>query len=201
MRHSMLEAFDAKTNTHSSPDAAEIDAENQRLSAFEEGYQAGWDDATKAQADQTLVASNEFTKNLKDLSFSFHEANHKAYKSAIKLLLAIFDKIAPAVSSTALTDTLYTHLHTLFQDKSLTGVTIECSSQRAEFVKSILPDDLAMPIEVRAVSSENGDQVRLKIEDRELENEALRIAPEIANVLQSLLFELEKEAPRDAARS
>ena len=44
--------------------------EEEKLQAFEKGYQAGWDDSAKAQKDSAAHLSEEFASNIRDLSFT-----------------------------------------------------------------------------------------------------------------------------------
>lgn len=48
--------------------------EDTHLAAFEKGYQAGWDDSTKAHHAETGRISQELTQKVQDLAFTYHEA-------------------------------------------------------------------------------------------------------------------------------
>ncbi len=92
----------AKDSTN--PDAEQqVEAlEEQKLQAFETGYQAGWDDATKAQSDQNEKARAEFCQNLQDMSFTYHEALTKLTVSMEPVMEQIVAKLLPELVSKAL---------------------------------------------------------------------------------------------------
>lgn len=70
-------------------------AEFSRLAGYEQGYTAGWDDASVAAKEDQARISADFSHNLLDLSFTFHEAKSHVVNSLGPLLLAIVDKMLP----------------------------------------------------------------------------------------------------------
>jgi len=73
--------------------------EDHRLEAFEQGYKAGWDDATKAQNDDRSRISGDFERNLQDLSFTYHEARNQVLRDLRPLFGEMVSKILPHLAS------------------------------------------------------------------------------------------------------
>lgn len=80
----------------------DISLEEQRLEAFEKGYQAGWDDAVQAQSDDTRHVSAEFAQNMQDLSFTYHEAYAAVLDSFKPLLQQVVNVVLPHLAQQTL---------------------------------------------------------------------------------------------------
>lgn len=71
----LLEDFDVNSLTNSKVFMFDEDTiEEHRLTAFEQGYSAGWEDAVAVRSDEHSRLSAELVKNLDDMSFTYHEA-------------------------------------------------------------------------------------------------------------------------------
>ncbi|MEM7319047.1 MAG: ABC transporter ATP-binding protein [Pseudomonadota bacterium] len=69
--------------------------EDHRLTAFEQGYAAGWDDAISAQSDEQQRISGALTKNLEDLSFTYQEALTQMTVSLEPMFTSLIGKVFP----------------------------------------------------------------------------------------------------------
>ena len=78
------------------------EAESARLSAYEEGYTAGWRDATEKAAEERARLGEEFVRNLRDLGFTYHEARAHTISAMEGLLQELVDSFFPALMSEAL---------------------------------------------------------------------------------------------------
>lgn len=79
---------------------AQVEAE--KVTAYENGYQAGWDDAAAAQAeDQTRIGA-EFARNLQELSFTFHEARAHVIQAMEPLLSGLINTLLPRLVAESL---------------------------------------------------------------------------------------------------
>ena len=92
----------SKASAEPTSEASSETNEDQQLQAFEKGYQAGWDDAVKAQADSIAKVSAEFGQNLQDMSFTYHEALSKLTLSIQPVLAEIIDKLLPSLAQKTL---------------------------------------------------------------------------------------------------
>ena len=92
----------AKKPSGQQPESANELTEDLKLQAFEAGYQAGWDDASKAHADGKEKTSAEFAQNLLDMSFTYHEALAKLTVSLEPLMKKVVEKLLPETVRMAL---------------------------------------------------------------------------------------------------
>lgn len=81
---------------------SKIQAESEKMSAYEQGYQAGWDDAIQAQMRDQARISADFARNLQDLSFTFFEARTHVIQSMEPLLKQIFEILLPKIMAESL---------------------------------------------------------------------------------------------------
>lgn len=117
--------------------------EEHQLEAFEQGYQAGWDDSAKAHAEESLRINEELCATLQDWSFTFRDAQSRLLASLKPLFLQISDTLLPALAQSASSHLLADQLTALAQQ--YLGETI------ALFVA---PDDLpALQHQLQAYSS------------------------------------------------
>ena len=72
-----------------------VEFETQRMASYEQGYQAGYDDAAQSANDDQTRISAELSLNLQDLGFTFNEARSHVINSLEPLLLALVEKLLP----------------------------------------------------------------------------------------------------------
>jgi flagellar assembly protein FliH len=77
------------------PGVAAVDLEEERLASYENGYSAGWEDASKAHAEEQGHISAELARNLQDLSFTFHEAQAALVQDMEAILSGIVERVLP----------------------------------------------------------------------------------------------------------
>ncbi|MGB5558817.1 MAG: flagellar biosynthesis protein [Paracoccaceae bacterium] len=83
-------------NSHPLVGAEPDTAEAARAAEYEQGYQAGWDDATQSGLQEQARIKTELAHNLQDVGFTFHEARGHVMRSLEPLLNEIIGKVFPA---------------------------------------------------------------------------------------------------------
>lgn len=103
MQHPLFEDFgsaDAPIGTRSE---ATVDAiEDEKLAAFENGYQAGWDDAVKAQSQTQTTVSSALAANLQEASFQYHEMRASLHKTVQEIMEAVVTALLPDMARQSL---------------------------------------------------------------------------------------------------
>ncbi|MCG6903278.1 MAG: flagellar biosynthesis protein [Rhodobacter sp.] len=90
-----FELLTARTDPSENGMIPVVQAETDRMAAYEQGYQAGWDDAASAQAqDQTRIGA-EFARTLQELSFTFHEARAHLIQAMEPLFQELISTLLP----------------------------------------------------------------------------------------------------------
>lgn len=122
-----LEEFNTQIVSDDPTLALSTSLEEHRLEAFEQGYKAGWDDATSAQSeDQSRIAA-DFARNLQDLSFTYHEARSQILKSLEPLLKEMVAKVLPKLAYENLPQSIVDEVLSIAQCQSEIDIQIVVS--------------------------------------------------------------------------
>ena len=120
------------------------------LSAYESGYKAGWEDAAKANDADADSVSADFNQNLKDLSFTYHEA----YSHILKSLEPLFDQISKTIMPVFLHETLGVQIAEVLmrQARNITPMSAEILVPQAQLstVEPLVAHDYGFPVTVAA---------------------------------------------------
>lgn len=143
------------------------DIEVQRVAAYEQGYQAGWDDALSAEsADQSRIGA-EFSRNLQDLGFTFHEARSHVMSALEPLLSEMVSKVLPRLVSDTLGQTIIEELMPFAQDASDTPVQIVVSLGNRKLIEALFDESLTIPIDIVEEPTLADGQVFLRLGELE----------------------------------
>ena len=116
----------------------DVSLEEQKLEAFEKGYQAGWDDSTKSGSDDSRRISADFEQNLQDLSFTYQEA-HVASLNALKPLLdQIVSTVLPAMVQKTLGSQISELLHDLAKKHGSQPIEIVVAPANSATISDLL---------------------------------------------------------------
>ena len=149
---------------------SDVALEEQRLDAFEKGYTAGWDDAIKAQADDKSRITQDFARNLGDLSFTYHEAYSHLTKALGPLLSQIVNKVLPKLAQATLGAHIVDQLTEMGLSEAEQTVEIVVAPDSAEALNAILTENAAMPVRIveEPTLAEGQVYMRFAASEREL---------------------------------
>ncbi|ETX29642.1 hypothetical protein [Roseivivax isoporae] len=165
----LLEDFGTVVPSGAGP-ASGVDADEiarRELQSYEQGYRAGRDDAVRAQDEDSTRLAGDFAQNLKDLSFTYHEAYSHVLRAMTPLLRQIVETILPV----ALHDGLGAHVAA-----ELEQVAARCGGLAAEVavapeslaaVAPFLARDFGFPVDLVPDASLREGQAELRLPDRE----------------------------------
>lgn len=89
----------------------DVSLEEERLAAFEKGYQAGWDDAVKAQSEDARRIGADLAQNLQDLRFTYEEAYGAVLAALRPLLTEMAGAVLPQLARASLAPRIAEMLH------------------------------------------------------------------------------------------
>jgi len=189
-----LEAFDICDGPAASDlRADDADAESARLAAYEQGYNAGWEDsAATASSDQSRQVA-EVARNLQALSFTFHEARTHVLRSLKPLLLDVVDRLLPEISRDALAPLVLETLMPLAGDSAEAPVTIVLNPAARPAVEALLAGATGFPVNLREEPTLGEGQVHLVLDDAETRIDLDRAIAEIATAMRSFFGFSERE--------
>lgn len=163
------ESFDGAQTP--SDESSQLDARNiesERLTAFERGYKAGWDDAVNALSVERKAISADFAANLADLSFTYHEARGHVLRQLEGLVMATFARVLPECAKSALPWVVWDHVQRIATEAAGAPVTVLVSPGSQQIFESILPGDPGFPVMVVEEPTLTDGQVFMRSQKGEL---------------------------------
>lgn len=167
--------------------------EDQRLESFELGYQAGWDDAVQAQADERKHVSAALSRNLKDLSFTYHEAL-QAFSEALRPLLEqMVTSVLPEMARASLGFNIVEQLTLLALEHGNNDVSIRVSPHNQVAVAALVNGQLSFPFTLETDVQLADGQVELSVGPAERQINTDEIANGVSDAISSFFHQTEKE--------
>lgn len=150
--------------------AATVDSEaleEARLASFEQGYKAGWDDATTAQQDEQIRLRNDVARNLQELSFTYNEAHGHLLKGLAPLFEQICARVVPELAANAIGGIVQEALQPLAEAAIERPVTIVLDPGSRTAVEAALAGTSAPPFHIVEEPSLAEGQLYLRWEEGE----------------------------------
>ncbi|WP_146347538.1 ABC transporter ATP-binding protein [Falsiphaeobacter marinintestinus] len=168
--------------------------EDLRLSSFEQGYAAGWEDAAKARSSEDTNSTRAISNSLEDLSFTFHEVRAQMFALLEPLFDCVTESVLPNIAAkgtrrqivgllTAAASDLVEHRATLFVPQG-------GESRLAELMGQPLP----MPLTLVEDPCLTGDQIILRLGSAETAMDATMLVRSINDLIDAFLFDVQEDA-------
>ncbi|SIS51650.1 flagellar assembly protein FliH [Roseivivax lentus] len=172
------------------------DAQEQRdLASFDKGYRDGWEDAMAAVEKEGGRLHSDLSQNLRDLSFTYHEA----YTHILAAMEPLLTQIATAILPAAFDDSLPRHLLDRLMEHARTSgetlVEIAVSPRELALVEPLVDSDLGFPVTVVADGTLAPGQADIRFsEDREERIDLTEMASEIRDAITGFSTETRRTA-------
>lgn len=141
--------------------------EAEKLASFEQGYKAGWDDANKAHSEENHALSADLEANLRDLSFTFHEAKAHVLKGVEPLIREMAARVLPEAAKVSLPGMVGDALQPLLDGAVAAPVVLLCNPGSRSLIEGFIPEEPGFPLELRDDPTLTEGQVFLRFGDRE----------------------------------
>lgn len=141
--------------------------EEQRLAAFESGYQAGWDDAAKAIAQEQALIASDLARSLQDMAFTFQEAQAALHAALEPLLGAILTKLLPKLAHDSLASHAIAQLMALSRELGGGTCIITVCPAQADRLMERLPEVAGLSVSVQPDVTLSDGQAFLRLGTRE----------------------------------
>lgn len=167
--------------------------EDQKLQSFEAGYQAGWDDAMKAQEDDKSRITAELGQNLQDMTFTYHEALSKLTTSFEPILSQVLEKLLPELQKAALGSHILEQISSLVKDAAGQPIEIVVAPSNIAKIEELAGDALAAPFEIVGETSLGDGQafVRVGASERQIDLDAVLVG--VSKAMTAFFHESKKE--------
>ncbi|WP_420861745.1 hypothetical protein [Algirhabdus cladophorae] len=176
--------------------AGDEQAEDIRLAAFEDGYRAGWDDASKTNQDNQNKLSMDLVQCFQDFSFGHAEARQHVIKSIEPVLSEVVAKVLPKTAELALVPMVVDAIMDMLSEASQQPVTILVSPENETAVSGSLPDDVAEVVQIEPDPVVGLNQARLVGTSKTVELDLSKALQDISQILQDF-FKLETGGQND----
>lgn len=194
----LLENFEAVGVSGRGVEMSELMLEEEKLGAFERGYKAGWDDATKAQAEDRKRVTTDLASNLSELSLSYQEAHAHVARSLKPLLGQIIDQLLPAIARASLTPQISEQLSDLAAQASQGEMEIVVSPSDAESVRAMLEGEPNLAAKVFEEPALGEGQAFLRLGGVERQINYAEILDGIARAVDAFFHEIDHTEPKEA---
>lgn len=162
-----LEVFELPDTSGDQVQLSASDLEEVRLTAFEKGYTAGWDDAVAAQEDEARKLRVDLVRNLQDLSFTYHEARNHVLTAIEPLLRDMVAKVLPVAARQSLGHLVSETLQPLAEELADTPISVVVNPTNRQMVETMLTDIETVPLVIVEEESLGVGQVYLRTGDTE----------------------------------
>jgi len=189
-----LEVFTSELPTGTEAVVTDLGAmEDERLAAYEQGYTAGWDDATTAQSEEQAQLSGEIARNLQALSFTFHEARAHVLSAIEPLLTDMTALLLPKIAREALAPVILETLMPLAERMAEAPVEIVLNPASRPVVEAILENAVSFPVTLTEEPTLGEGQVYLRLGHTETYVDLDKAVAAIKSAIQDFFTLSEKD--------
>lgn len=177
-----LEVFDTVIAADGSPQAmVEVTAvEEAKVTSFEQGYSAGWDDAVAAQqGDQTRIRA-DLARNLQSLAFTFQDARSHVLQAIRPLILEMTNRLLPEVARESLAPTVLEALTPLAEELADAPLTLVLNPAVRGQVEDLITQATGLPMVINEEPSLPEGQVYIRFGEVETKVDLSQATADIA---------------------
>lgn len=180
----------------SGPDPILSDAtlEEHQLEAFEQGYQAGWDDSARAHAEDQTHVSAELAAALQQLSFTHHDAQAQVLRSLRPLFSQIAEKLLPEMARASLPLMVAEQLSSLLDGQKDQRLQLTVSPADHAAILAVTQDYGNYAIKLLSNPAFARGQVEFSIGSEECGFDLSQVVSEVKNALEAFIHEAERKA-------
>ena len=165
----------------------DVSLEEERLAAFEKGYQAGWDDAVKAQSEDVRRITTDLAQNLQDLRFTYEEAYGAVMTALRPLLMEMAGAVLPRLASESLAPRIVEMLHEQARAQGRQPVEIAAAPEDLPRLAHLTEDGL--DITLAADDTLGAGQVYLRFGESEAEIDLPGVIADISAAVSAFFDE------------
>lgn len=162
-----LETFDTAAVTSDQVAMSLSDFEEAKLTSFETGYEAGWEDAVAAQNVEVARLREDLGRNLHTLSFTYHEARGHILHALEPLLHDMVSKVLPSIAKETLGRIVMEQLLPVAESMASAPITVMANPESLPQIRDLLTTQDSLPFVFSAEASLGEGQVYLRMTDTE----------------------------------
>jgi flagellar biosynthesis/type III secretory pathway protein FliH len=144
-----LEVFESEEKQFGKSETVVMDTlalEEVKLASYDTGYQAGWDDAASAQADDQTRIRDDLARSLQTLSFTYHEARQHILHALEPLMTSIVERVLPLTARATLAPMILDTLRPMALNASDPPITVVLNPAVRPAVEALLDANSGLPV-------------------------------------------------------
>jgi flagellar biosynthesis/type III secretory pathway protein FliH len=157
--------------------------EDLKLQAFENGYQAGWDDAVKAQSNTRTHVASGLASSLQSASFEYHELRATLNASVRGIMMQMAETILPMIAKASLGAHIQERITEATRDALDRPIEIAIAPESEEAVRAVLSDKVPDPFVLVPDPLMDSTQAILRLGSRETEINLDRVMVDIGTAI------------------
>lgn len=185
----LLEDFNVNTGSGAIQMLDEDALEELRLASFEQGYGAGWEDAVTAQEQGRCQVSEELSKALEDMSFTYHEAISRMTLSLEPMFQSLTQLVLPEIVERGFAARLVEQLCDMARAQMNQPMQIVVPEGRSDDVVALIPADLSPAPQVIEDPSLEAAQARLQVGTSRCDVDCSALLASVGRAFDSYMFE------------
>jgi flagellar assembly protein FliH len=182
-----LEVFDTITASDgaSLPLVEATAVEEAKVASFEQGYQAGWDDAAAAQdGDQGRIRA-DLARSLQSLAFTFQDARSHVLQAIRPLILEMTSRILPEIAREALAPTVLDALMPMADELSEAPMTLVLNPAARPQIEDLITRATGLPLVIEEEPSLSEGQVYIRFGPAETKVDLTQVTEDITAAVRS----------------
>jgi flagellar biosynthesis/type III secretory pathway protein FliH len=192
-----LEVFDVATSYDGAPQPlVQASAmEEAKITSFEQGYTAGWDDAAAAQESDQLRIRADLARNLQSLAFTFQDARSHVLQAIRPLILEMTNRLLPEMAREALAPTVLETLMPMADEMADAPLTLVLNPIVRGQVEALLEQATGLPMTIEEEPSLSEGQVYIRFGLVETKVDLTQATADISNAVRGFFSLTQPESP------
>jgi flagellar biosynthesis/type III secretory pathway protein FliH len=190
-----LEVFDTVlTADGGTQPLVEVSAvEEAKITSYEQGYSAGWEDASAAQqGDHTRIRA-DLARSLQSLSFTFQDARGHVLQAIRPLILEMTNRLLPEVARQSLGPTVLDALMPLADQLADAPLTLVLNPAVRDRVEGLVAEATGLPMVIEEEPSLSEGQVYIRLGPKEQKVDLDRATSDITAAVRGFFNLPEKD--------
>jgi flagellar biosynthesis/type III secretory pathway protein FliH len=167
--------------------------EEAKITSYEQGYSAGWEDASAAQqGDQTRIRA-DLARSLQSLSFTFQDARGHVLQAIRPLILEMTNRLLPEVARQSLGPTVLDALMPLADQLADAPLTLVLNPAVRDRVEGLVAEATGLPMVIEEEPSLSEGQVYIRLGPKEQKVDLDRVTSDITAAVRGFFNLPEKD--------
>lgn len=190
-----LEVFDTAKDSDGAPQplVRESAVEEAKITSFEQGYTAGWDDAAAAQETDQLRIRADLARNLQSLAFTFQDARSHILQSIRPLILEMTNRLLPDMAREALAPMVLESLMPMADDMADAPLTLVLNPAVRARVETLVEQATGLPMIIEEEPTLGEAQVYIRFGASEIKVDLTQVTADISNAVRDFFSLTQQE--------